>query len=134
MLGTLPREKMSEWKNHIGMLVHDYNCTWNSATGFNPYFLMFGRQPHLPIDVTLDVAPWTIMEPYTTKFKQKIGEHTQWTHKKAEAFQAKEAQCHKCNYDKWGRAAALEVEDTVLVHVTAFKGCHKVQDQWENTE
>ena len=26
MLGTLPKEK-SEWKNHIGMLVHAYNCT-----------------------------------------------------------------------------------------------------------
>ena len=33
-----------------------------------------------------------------------------------------------------GRAAALEVRDTVLVHVTAFKGCHKIQDQWENRE
>ena len=27
MLGMLPKEKKSEWKNHIGMLVHAYNCT-----------------------------------------------------------------------------------------------------------
>ena len=26
------------------------------------------------------------------------------------------------------------VRDTVLVHVTAFKGCHKMQDRWENRE
>ena len=57
MLGTLPKEKKSEWKNHIGALVHAYNCTWNSATGFSHYFLMFGRQPHLPVDVTLGLAP-----------------------------------------------------------------------------
>ena len=134
MLGTLPKEKKSEWKNHIGMLVHAYNCTWNSATGFSPYFLMFGRQPHLPIDVTLGLAPQTIMEPNTIKFVQKIRECTWWAHKKAKAFQAKEAQCHKCNYDKWGRAAALEVGDMVLVHVITFKGCHKMQHQWENRE
>ena len=29
---------------------------------------------------------------------------------------------------------AFEVGDTVLVHVTAFKVCHKMQDQWENRE
>ena len=57
MLGTLPKEKKLERKNHIGMLVHAYNCTQNSATGFSPYFLMFGRQPHLPINATLGLAP-----------------------------------------------------------------------------
>ena len=29
---------------------------------------------------------------------------------------------------------ALDIGDTVLVHVTAFKGHHKMQDQWENRE
>ena len=54
--------------------------------------------------------------------------------KKQKAFQAKEAKRHKCNYDKKSRAAASEVRDTVLVHVTAFKGCHEMQDRWENRE
>ena len=92
MPGTLPKEKKSEWKNHIGMLVNAYSCTQNSATGFSPNVLMFGRQPPLPINVILGLASQTIMEPNTTKFVQKIRECTQWAHKKAEAFQAKEAQ------------------------------------------
>ena len=54
--------------------------------------------------------------------------------KETEAFQAKEAQRHKCNYYKRGRAAALKVRDTVLVCVTTFKGHHKIQDRWENRE
>ena len=37
MLGMLPQEKKSEWKNHIGTLVHAYICTRNSATGFSPF-------------------------------------------------------------------------------------------------
>ena len=132
MLGTLPKENKSEWKNHIGTLVHTYNCTQNSATGFSPYFLMFGRQPHLPVDVALSLASHTIMEPNTSKFVQKIRECARWAQKKAEAFQAKEVQRHKCNYDKRSTAVALEVGDMVLVHVTAFKGHHKIQDRWEN--
>ena len=54
--------------------------------------------------------------------------------KKAKAFKAKEAKHHKKNYEKWNRAAALEVGDTVLVHVTAFKDHHKIQNRWENRE
>ena len=27
------------------------NCTRNNATGFRPYYLMFGCNPHLPIDL-----------------------------------------------------------------------------------
>ena len=89
---------------------------------------MFGRQSHLPIDVALGLAPHTIMEPSTTKFVQKLREQNRWAHQKAEAFQAKEAERHKCSYDKKGNAVALEVGDMVLVHITAFKGQHKMQD------
>ena len=134
MLGTLPKEKKSECKNHIGTLVHAYNCTQNSAMGFSPYYLMFGRQPHLPVDVVLGLAPRTITELNATKFVQKLREWTKWAHEKAEAFQAKEAQRHKHNYDRKSRTVALEVRDTVLVHVTTFKGHHKMQDRWENRE
>ena len=134
MLGMLPKEKKSEWKNHVETLVYAYNCTQNSAPGFIPYYLMFGRQPHLPVEITLGLVPCTIMEPNTSKFVQKIRECARQAQKKAEAFQAKEAQRQKCNYDKRGRAAALEVGDMVLVHVTTFKGCHKILNRWENRE
>ena len=122
MLGTLPREKKSEWKDHIGTLVHAYNCTQNSAMGFSPYYLMFGRQPCLPVDAALGLTPHTIKEPDTNKFVQKLRAWTKWAHARAEAFQAKEAQRHKHHYDRKSRAVALEVGDMVLVHVTTFKG------------
>ena len=111
MLGTLPSEKKSEWKNHIGTLVHAYNCTWNLATGFSPYYLMYGRQPHLPVDVTLGLAPHSILAPKTSKYVQKMWECIKGTHKKAQTFQAKEAQCHKWNYNKRSRAATLDAGD-----------------------
>ena len=50
MLGTLTPEQ-KDWKSHIPALVHTYNCTSNAATGFSPYFLLFGREPRLPVDV-----------------------------------------------------------------------------------
>ena len=32
-------------------MVHAYNCTRNAATVFSPYYLLFGREPRLTVDV-----------------------------------------------------------------------------------
>ena len=95
---------------------------------------MYGRKPHLPVDVTLGFTPCTITGPNTSKFVQKMRKHAKWAQRKAEAFQTKKAQRHKWNYDKRVRTAALEARDMVLVCVATFKGCHKTQDRWENRE
>ena len=89
---------------------------------------MYGRKPHLPVDATLGLALHSVMTPTTSNFVQKLREHVQWAHKKAESFQAKEAWFHKLNYDKHSRTAALEVGDPVLVCVTAFIGHYQIQD------
>ena len=52
MLITLPKKPKSTWREQVPTLVHAYNCTRNNATGFNPYYLMFGQKPCLPIDLT----------------------------------------------------------------------------------
>ena len=130
---NLTREEIRVEEPHW-MLVHAYNCTWNTLPGFSPYYLMYRRQPHLPVDVTLGLAPHTTTAPNRSKFVQKMWQCEKWAQKKAETFQAKEAQYHKLNYDKRSKAAALEVGDTVLVHVTTFKGHHKIQDWWKNRE
>ena len=51
MLGTWPRKPKSTWREQVPTLVHAYNCTRNSATGFSPYYLMFQCKPCLPIDL-----------------------------------------------------------------------------------
>ena len=42
MLGTLPEKSKITWREQVPTLVHAYNCTRNNATGFSPYYLMFG--------------------------------------------------------------------------------------------
>ena len=118
MLGTLPKEKKSEWKNHIGTLVHAYNCTQISATGFSPYYLMFGRQLCLPGRCGTWFGSSHHHRAKHYQICPEIERAYKMGTKKAEAFQAKEALRHKCTYDRRTRAAALEVGDMVLVHVT----------------
>uniref|UniRef100_A0AAQ5X6I1 Gypsy retrotransposon integrase-like protein 1 n=2 Tax=Amphiprion ocellaris TaxID=80972 RepID=A0AAQ5X6I1_AMPOC len=57
MLGTLSQEKRKQWSQHIPYLVHAYNSTKCDATGFSPYFLMFGREARLPVDLCFGTSP-----------------------------------------------------------------------------
>ena len=65
MLGTLTPEQKKDWKSHVPALVHAYNCTRNAATAFSSYYLLFGREPRLPVYVAFGLqkgsqkgSPW----------------------------------------------------------------------------
>ena len=55
MLGTLPSHAKKNWQEWITTLTHAYNCTVSPVTGFSQYFLMFGRNPKLPLDIDLGI-------------------------------------------------------------------------------
>ena len=56
MLGMLPIHAKKKWPEWVSTLTHAYNATMCHATGFPPFFLMYGRIPILPIDVEFGVA------------------------------------------------------------------------------
>ena len=60
LLGTLEPKKKPEWSKHIDALVHAYNCTKHDASGFSPFYLMFGRKPRLALDVIFGFGRSTI--------------------------------------------------------------------------
>ena len=51
MIGTINPEEKVDWVTKIQGLIHAYNCTSNQATGYNPFFLFYGREPRVPIDI-----------------------------------------------------------------------------------
>ena len=51
----LPEEYKSQWTQHVPTLVHAYNCTRSNATGYSPYYLLYGQKPLFPIDVEFGV-------------------------------------------------------------------------------
>ena len=75
MLGSLEPSKKVDWKSYIGPIVHSYNCMRQDSEKKkqSPYFLMFGREPHLPIDISFglhrDKQPTTSLTKYVEKMK-----------------------------------------------------------------
>ena len=134
MLGTLTPEQKKDWKTYVPAMVHAYNCTRNTATGYSPYYLLFGRQPRLPIDVEFGLKRGKQQSPpskstYVTQLSRRL----RFAHKKAKQVAGRQAR-HKELYDRRCRGAALDIGDLVLVKKTAWKGKHKIQDRWESDE
>ena len=135
MLGTLPEKEKADWKSHLGSMTHAYNCTKHPSTTCSPYYLMFGRQPRLPIDyemgLPIDVLGDTCSK---TRYVQKLKQRLNFAYKRAKEISQKQAQKYKLSYDKTVKGSQLQIDDLVLVKRVAWKGRHKIQNKWEPDE
>ena len=132
MLGTLPEEFKSEWVNHVNTLTYAYNCTRSNATGFSPYYLLYGRHPLLPIDIEFGVMTPDLMEVVTLKYIHRLQKRLDYAFKKVADFSRKEALRLKQRYDKTAKTSKLEPGDLVLVRRKDFQEKHKILDRWES--
>ena len=121
MLGTLTPEQKKDWKSHVLVLVHAYNCTRNTATGFSPYYLLFGREPRLPVDVEFGLQRGGQRgSPGKSNYISQLRRRLTFAHRKARHMaQRQQAKCREL-YDMKCRGAALDVGDLVLVKQTAW--------------
>ena len=89
MLGTLPPNKKSSWRDMVPMLVHAYNCTRSTATGFSPYYLMYGWNLQLPINLYFGTKKADMNATTSTKFVQQLHERLKWAYETAQHFHQK---------------------------------------------
>lgn len=53
LLRTLPTSRKRDWVSCLPQVLFCYNTTPHQSTGESPFFLMFGREPRLPVDFLL---------------------------------------------------------------------------------
>ena len=132
MLRNLPEAAKTDWKASLTKVVHAYNCTRHETTGFAPYFLLFGRQPRLPIDLM-----------FGFKVKDQDSSHSdyaeKWRSRMTEAYQLASKSSSKAGvrskmlYDKKVYGADLHPGCRVLVRNLNEKGGPgKLRSFWED--
>ena len=127
MLGTLSKEQKQNWKMYIAPLVHAYNSMRQDTTGQSPFYLMFGRQPRLPVDLAFGTATdnntkHKSMTQYISQMKDRLRKSYELAQKATQKSQERQTD----NYDVKIRGGKVEVGDRVLVKIVAFEGRHKL--------
>ena len=135
MLKTLEEKEKKNWPKHLSKLAFAYNVTVNSATNFSPYYLVFGREPRLPVDSLFEA-----IEDDQLKIRKSYEEYTEeWRRSMNQAFEIanqnreKVNQRNKTHYDKKVRGVELVVGDRVLSRNREQGGTGKLRSYWEDT-
>ena len=89
MLGTLPEKPKNTWREQVLTLVHAHICMRNNATDISPYYLMFCRKPHLPIDILFSTNTAKLKGNTSTKWR------LEWAYKTANEAVKKEQERNK---------------------------------------
>ena len=130
LLGTMPQNHKRDWKNYIHAMTHAHNSLRCTATGFSPFYLMFGREPQVPLDAFLPslVHPVELHRSYVRRFQERMN----WVFEQAHQHQSHEIERMKPYMSRRATASKLEVGDHVLVRVLKFDGRHKLANHWES--
>ena len=129
LLRTLSADQKRRWPEHLPELVQVYNSTVHSSTGFSPFFLMFGREPRLPLDLFL--GEQTPSEDHRTSNDCLAGHlrRLRLAHDKAGERLRQKAEQRKARHDKGATQPDLRPGDFVLLKLH-HQGRHKIQDVW----
>ncbi|XP_038130569.1 uncharacterized protein LOC119776319 [Cyprinodon tularosa] len=132
MLRSLPEIEKRDWKSSLSKVVHAYNCTRSEATGYAPYFLLFGRQPRLPIDLMFGLSEKnqsSSHQDYVEKWRTRMSEAYQLASRTA----SKQAMRGKAHFDKKVHGGELYPGCRVLVRNLNEKGGPgKLRAFWED--
>ena len=129
MLKKMSQSQKSKWHEHLKTVTHAYNSSWNSAIGYSPYYLMFGRHPRLPIDLvfgTEKAKEETNYPIYVQNMKKQLCRAYETAKNRSDGIKGES----KARYDSKARGEGLQPSALVLVRKNVRT--NKLDNYWED--
>ena len=118
MLASTVKENPFEWEKHLRKVCLAYNTSVHATTGHSPFFLMFGRQAQLPVDLVFKTnkAPNVSSSEYAVELQQTL----ERAYDKVRQATGAKQQLQKRLYDQRVHGELYQVGDHVWLHTTVL--------------
>ena len=131
MIKKLGEDKKADWPSHLPEIVHAYNATHSTVTGYSPHYLMFRWRPRLLVDFYFPTPMREASAKFVDEYMASIQDRLRTTLREAQIQSTAEAHQQKWYYDQKIGTVNLKPGDLILVKADAFKGKRKIKDRWE---
>ena len=135
MLATTVQNHPLDWEDHIRKVCMAYNTSIQATTGYSPFYLMFGRNARLPVDVMFptekpaaDVSYGEyakMMSKTMEKAFHTVREHVGDKHERQKQFYDK-----KCHGERFQPGDLVFLHSTVVPRGQAKKLYHPWSGPW----
>ncbi|KAM9980171.1 hypothetical protein ACTFIZ_010232 [Dictyostelium cf. discoideum] len=111
-------ELYGNWGELLRCVLYSYRITPHVSTGFSPFFLLFNRQPTLPLDTTLNVNFYSnsLRLDFADNYAQSVNNNLKRAFWFTKNNLEKAQELQKTNYDKGRRPTNIQVGDFVYLH------------------
>ena len=124
-LSTYVSTHQKDWDKHLPLILFAYRVSLNATTGESPFHLLYGREPHLPIDVTL-ILPDSNVSSSVAKLRAEIVKNLEEAQHIAVSNTQLAQQKMKEYYDQKSAPAPYEIGSQVWVYTPKkWKGLSK---------
>lgn len=128
-LRTLDADQKRKWTMYLPELVYVYNVTPHSSTGFSPYYLLYGREPKLPVDFLLGIN--NDSESFEVdEWLHTHRERLRYAWAAAEKNTEKSAEKRREFHERKSTPCSIDVGTKVLLR-NHVQGRNKIQDVWK---
>ena len=131
MLATASKDNPSDWERSVRAVCFAYNTSLQPSTGFSPYYLMYGREARLPVDLQFgtSISDTVSPVPYVKQLQSSLAHAYQLVRNKLGEVQERQ----KTLYDREVHGKPFEAGDTVWLYspVIPQEGHRKLHHPWK---
>ena len=123
----------SNWDSFLQMLCFTYNTSIHNTTSFSPFYVMFLRDPILPVDIVLKLAKNdNIFQKDFTSYIQEQAKHIYgtWEIVELEIRKSQERQKLYGDLSRKAKEHNIQEQDLVLIWKTYIKNDSKLMPHW----